>query len=214
MNDPTKGIAHQILMHRRKRLLVFQKGIAHEVFNICCKYNIIHIWHGIAVSGRLDPGRALSRVINPLRRIKNIIISQNLDKDLQVGKGKICSFASFFLTGPSSYQKKYHIAEPFSQPRCFASPKARKHFVKALLHPCSYTEDCCFCGQRYNDKLNHILTDCPQNPSYKKELHLRLALYNFPKCRMPLNKLNFISAAFSMLIWRKCIVKFLQDVDF
>ena len=58
LNDPAHGIAHQILMHRKKRLLDFKRGIAHEVFNICCKYNIIHIWHGIASSGKMNLSRA------------------------------------------------------------------------------------------------------------------------------------------------------------
>ena len=35
-----------------------------------------------------------------------------------------------------------------------------------------------------------------------------------PKKQNTLKKQDFMSAAFSKLIWRKCTVKFLQDVDF
>ena len=214
LKDPAQGIAHQILIHGKNKLLHFKRGIAHEVCNICCTYNIIHIWHGIARSGNLDPSRAPSCVINPLRRIKNVIISENLCKDLEVGRTNACSFAELFLNSSSSYQKKYHLVEPFCQPLCFASPKARKHFVKALLHPCSYSEDCCLFGQQYKDQLNHLLSACPQNPGFKKELHLRLALYNFPKDKIPIKKRDFMHAAFSKFTWRKCTDKFRQDVDF
>ena len=84
LKDPAQGIAHQILIHGKNKLLHFKRGIAHEVCNICCTYNIIHIWHGIARSGNLDPSRVASGVINPLRRIKNVIFSENLSKDLEV----------------------------------------------------------------------------------------------------------------------------------
>ena len=65
----------------------------------------------------------------------------------------------------------------------FCLAEARKHFVKALLHPCSYTEDFCFCGQQYKDKLDHLLRECPLNPGFKK-LHRRLSLYNFPTSKI------------------------------
>ena len=214
LNGPTQAIAHQILVHRKSRFLEFNKGIAHEAFNICCKYNIVHIWHGIASSRNINPGIAASGLVNPLRRIKDIIISRNINKDLDEGKTKTCTFAQLFLKGLQTSNKRYRLVEPFSHASCFATPIARKHFVKALLHPGTYLENCCFCGQQHRDRLKHFLSECTGTSGYRKELHLRLTLYNFPQNKMPLEKLELFHAAFTNELWRKCIVKFLRDIDF
>ena len=219
LNGTTDSFKNRILSYRKKNFMSFNKGFAHEVFNVCCKYNLINLWNGIAIpTGNLNPRIAASGIVNPLRRIKNIIITHNLQKDLNVGKNSSCSFASLFLNSPSAYQKKYHLVEPFCQSGCFASPSGRKHFIKALLHPCSFSENCARCGQKYKDKLNHYLTACPPIFEHRKELRLRLTLYNYPR-ESPrggtwMKKQNLINAAFSKRIWRKCFVKFLRDTDF
>ena len=84
-----------------KEIPRFQQRFAHEAFNICCKYNLMHLWHGKAAS------------LNPLSEIKKVIISRNLQKDLEVGRSKSGSFVSLFLTNVFSYQKNYHLVEPF-----------------------------------------------------------------------------------------------------
>ena len=211
---PTDSITHKILSYRRKKFLDFNKGFAHEVFNVCCKYNMIHIWNGIAIpSGNQNSRVWASRIINPFRLIKNTIISHNLREDLNTGRSRSCSFASLFLSSPSAYQKKYHLVGPFCKQRCFATPKGRKHFIKAILHPCNFLEDCPKCGQRYRDKLNHFISACPRIVGFRKELYLRLTLYNFPKDRTP-EKHDLLEAAIHNSTWRKCIVKFLHDTDF
>ena len=65
------------------------KGFLHEVFNLCCKYNAIDIWHG-----RSRPK------INPMRWIKKIVTNFNMSKDLSVGRKIECSFSAQFLRKP------------------------------------------------------------------------------------------------------------------
>ena len=45
LNCPKDTIPNRILTYRRKKFLDFNKGFAHEAFNICCKYNLMHLWH-------------------------------------------------------------------------------------------------------------------------------------------------------------------------
>ena len=121
-------------------------------------FTTINLWNGIAIpSGIINSRIAASGVVNPFRRLKNTIITRNLQDDLKIGINKLCSFASLFLSRPFAYQKNYHLIQPLCQTTCFPSPKGRKHFIKAILHPCSFFEDCNKCGQQYKDKLDHYL---------------------------------------------------------
>ena len=148
----TDAITHKILSYRRQKFLDFNKGFAHEVFNVCCKYNMIHLWNGIAVPhGNCNRRISLSGVTKPFRLIKNTIISHNLREDLNTGRKRSCTFASLFLSSPFAYQKRYHLVEPFRQPSCFADPNGGKQFIKAILHPYSYSENCPKCGKQYTD---------------------------------------------------------------
>ena len=155
LHGPVEALTHKILKYRRDKFLHFNKGFARDVFNICSKYNVMHIWHGQAPLGRLDCK------INPLQYIKRFITNQNLRNDLEIGRTRNSCFTSIFLSNVFVYQKKYHIVEPFSQANCFASPESRMRFTKALLHPCSYLEDCPFCRQKFKDICDHLITTCP-----------------------------------------------------
>ena len=115
LHSPTETVTHQILKYRKTNLLEFPKSLSMDAFNICTKYNVIQIWHGLA-AGKL----------NPLHSIKKTITSQNLRKDLEVGRTRKCSFANIFLSNIFAYQKTYHIVEPFCRKSGFASPDGRK----------------------------------------------------------------------------------------
>ena len=211
----TESIPHKILSHRRDNFSNFNKGFAHEVFNTCCKYNLINLWNGIAIPSGINNSRIVaSGIVNPLPRLKSTIISRNLRDDLKDGRNKLCGFASLFLSSPFAYQKNYHLIQPFCQTDCFASPKGRKHFIKAILHPCSFFEDCNKCGQQYKDKLDHYLIACPRISGHRKELHLKLTLYNFHRDQTLTLKQDLLNATFSKSTWRKCVVQFLLDTDF
>ena len=179
----------------------------HESFNICCKYNTLHYWHGVAAAG-LDSGNAVSSIINPLRRMKGTITSHNLSKDLQIGRTRNCSFSLLYLKNIFSYQKDYHLIAPFCQPDCFATPKGRKHFVRAFLDPCTYLRECKFCGQSCCDKLDHLLLNCFCTSTFRNELRVKLVLYNFPKERLPGKKSELWGAAFKSKIWRNVLSSF------
>ena len=152
--------------------------------------------------------------INPLYYIKRVIITQNLRKDLEIGRTRNSAFTSIFLSNVFVYQKKYHIVEPFRQANFFDSPRSRMRFIKALLHPCSYLEDCPLCGQKLKDICDHLITTCPPITEFRKKLHLKLILYNYPAKNFPLTKAGIIKYALSNRLWRKCFTEFLIEVDF
>ena len=168
----------------------------------------MHIWHGQAPSGRLGCK------INPLQYIKRVITTQNLRNDLKIGRTRNSAFTSIFLSTIFVYQKKYHIVEPFSHANCFVSPESRMRFVKALLHPCSYLEECPLCRQKFKDMCDHLITTCPPITEFRKKLHLKLILYNYPAKNFPLTKAGIIKHALSNRLWRKCFAEFLIEVDF
>ena len=159
LKSPTDSVAHSILQYRKANFLDFNKGLVHESFNICCKYNILHYWHGGAAAG-LDSNNVVSSIVNPLRRMKGTIATHNLRKDLEIGRTRKCSFSLLYLKNIFSYQKDYHLIAPFCQPDCFATPKGRKHFIRAFLDPCTYLRECKLCGESCCAKLDHFLPNC------------------------------------------------------
>jgi len=146
--------------------------------------------------------------------MKGTITSHHLSKDLEIGRTRNCSFSLLYLKNIFSYQKDYHLIPPFRQPDCFATPIGRKHFVRAFLDPCTFLRDCKLCGLSCCDELDHLLIACSHASEFRNELHLRLALYNFPEVQLPLKKAAHWEAAFNRRIWRKCTVKFLLDTEF
>ena len=69
LHGPIDSLSYKILEYRKEKFFNFNKGFARDVFNICSKYNAMHIWHGQAPLGRLDCK------LNPLHCIKKIIIT-------------------------------------------------------------------------------------------------------------------------------------------
>ena len=207
-HGPADALCSLILKYRRDRFLDFNIGFSRTVFNICIKYNLMHIWHGLAPQG------SLNRKLNPLHYIKRVITTQNLRADLEDGRTRKSSFSENYLANPFIYQKKYQIVEPFGQANCFSSPDGRKRFIKALLHPCSYPENCSLCGEQTRDSCDHLLTTCQRVPNPRKKLHLKLTLYNYPANHLPLTKASLIQRSLTNRLWRKCFVDFLKEVDF
>ena len=208
LHGPTDAPCYKILQHRKNRFLDCSKGFARDVFNICIKYNLMPIWHGVA-----PPGRS-NRRLNPLHYIRKVVISHHLRDDLEVGRTRNCSFSKIYLADPFVYQKSYHIVKPFTQENCFTSRKGRKHFIKALLHPASYSENCPLCLEENTDMCEHLLTTCPRIPDFRKKLHLKLTLYNYPVENHLVSKLGIIKNSLINKAWRKCFTEFLADVDY
>ena len=185
--------------------LISARGLQ-DIFNICINYNAMNLWHGLAPT-------SLHRLLNPSHYIKRIIIAKNLRTDLEIGRTRNCSFARIYLTNAFLYQKTYHIVEPFDQANCFTFPEGRYRFIKALLHPCSYSEECPLCRLQQKDTCEHFITFCTKTVDAKRKLLLKLTLYNYPT-RAPLNKVDIIEHSLGNRVWRKCFTDFLTEINY
>ena len=94
---------------------------------------MIDIWNG-----------KLKGFTNPASYIKDKISNSNLKQDLEAGRGCPCAFRDIYLSNIFSYQKPYHLVEPFSKPDFFQSASARCKVVKELLYPRTVSRKCFF----------------------------------------------------------------------
>ena len=51
---PSDTPCHKIMKYRKDKFFDCGKGFIHNVFNICIKYNLMHVWHGLAPPARLN----------------------------------------------------------------------------------------------------------------------------------------------------------------
>ena len=96
---------------------------------------------------------------------------------------------------------------------CFASPEGRYRFIKALLHPCSYIQECQRCRQHHKDICEHFLTSCTHTAKARTRLHLKLTLYNYPNIAQ-IKKVDILDNTLGNKVWRKCFTDFLTEIDF
>ena len=45
-HSDNSNIVYRLLNIRKRRFLSSNHGFLHEILNLCCKYNIIDVWHG------------------------------------------------------------------------------------------------------------------------------------------------------------------------
>ena len=109
-----QSIAHRVFKHRKEQFLSTKYGFIHEAFNLCCKYDVIDFWHG-----------KLKGLTNPASFIKKKIIAFSLKKDLDIARKRPCAFTDIFLSNIFSYQKSYHLVEPYIIQDFFSSAAAR-----------------------------------------------------------------------------------------
>ena len=96
------SIAFKVYKKRRTIFFSTRIGFIHEIFNLCCKYNVIEFWHG-----KLPIG------VNPNQFIKNKVIKYHLKRELQIGKNKSCAFSDVYLQNKFLYQEDFHLIKSF-----------------------------------------------------------------------------------------------------
>ena len=199
VND--QSIAHRILKYRREHFFITKNGFIHEVFNLCCKYNVIDFWHG-----------RLKGLTNPASFIKDKILAFSLKKDLTIGRNRSCAFTDIYLSNIFSYRKSYHLVEPFLENNFFTSASARCSVTKILLQSRASYRKCIFCSNESKDIFSHHLFLCPQQEDARRLLQRKLVLYNFPADKLSDKKI-FFGTVLSKKIWTKCFSEYLADID-
>ena len=66
---------------------------------------------------------------NPASQVKSKALYFNLKKDLEVGRRRPCAFRDIYLSNIASYEKSYHLVNPFLNADFFPSASARCNVV-------------------------------------------------------------------------------------
>ena len=193
-----KSFAHEIYKYKRTNFLESNIGYVHEIFNLCCEYNMMWVWHGTT-----------TLKINPLTQIKNQIVQLHLKRDIQIAAGHDCIYSSLYL---SSGQKtgKYKLNKLLRSMGFFQSTQHRRFFLYSFLDTSAYSRPCPKCSSLINDVLTHALTKCPNTHTrqLRVTLRLKLLLYNAENASLSCKKQLFSQAIHSPLI-RRALCDFL-----
>ena len=204
-----KSFALDIYKFKRGRFLESNIGYTHEIFNICCKYNILWVWHGIWNSMKTPKE-------NPLARIKREIVRYHLKKDIEAAKKINCIYTSLFLLG-KKYGNKYRFEKFFESFGVFKNTEYRRFFLYSLFDTCAYSRKCPKCNSAVNDILKHTLTDCIKMNRMRMLLTVKLLLFKATN-QVPPNKLTCKTTLYSLALhnqlYRKALCEFLISVGY
>ena len=186
--------AHQIYKGLREEFLRGKEGYIHEIFNLCCKYGRIDLWHGIC-----------PKKINPLARIRKIIRPYHLKKDVEAVKNLNCVYRAMMMVK----MKKYTFEERLRDPERFQSTDHRRVFLYSWLDTAKYERECKNCGKLVKDTVKHGLKECSGVEHHRKVYRLRMKFYEAPARLNLLEKIEVFEAAFEKRCWMKVVCDFL-----
>ena len=196
------NIAVKIYNKRRKHFLATKLGFIHEVFNLCCKYNVIDFWHG-----------KLPRTVNPNYFIKNKVKKYHLTRELQIGRSKSCGFTDVYLQNKFLYQEDFQLVEPLKTFDFFSSTRARSLMIKVLLYPRVFKVNCELCNDGFFNIFEHYVSDCTHLENHRRKLKNMLNFYDFPMEHI-LNRAKFLKTCLKKNSWTKFLTDFLEDACF
>ena len=182
------NVAHLLYEEMRKKFLEGAVGYVHEIFNICCKYACMDIWHG-----------RCPRKVNPYARIRRIVEAYHLQEDLEVIRGSTCAYAAL----RQFKEKKYNIEPRLRGVGRFQSTKHRRVFLYAMLDVSSYDRQCQNCGAHVKDITSHGLQGCPMLKHQRTLFEQMMKFYDAPR------ELNIRSKAQVLreALEKKCLLK-------
>ena len=96
MHAGKSNVAHVVYKEIRKKFLKGSVGYIHEIFNICCKYGRMDIWHGKC------PNK-----INPLALIRRMVETHQLQLDLKILRRSNCAYSTLRV-----FKEKKYTLEP------------------------------------------------------------------------------------------------------
>ena len=201
----TKRFALDIYKFKRQNFIHTKVGYVHELFDLCCKYNLLWVWYGI-----INPKE------NPLARIKREIVAHHLKKDIESAKKIDCVYTSLCLIG-KKYGKKYRFERFFENFGNFHDTQHRRFFLYSFFETCAYSRRCPKCNAQVTDILKHTLTDCTKTKEIRLLLRLKLLFYNATSLVAP-TKLNCKTTLYSLAmldkLYRKTLCEFLVNVGY
>ena len=166
----TDNIAQKVYLGLRKNFLSGAVGYVHEIFNICCKYDRMDIWHGTC-----RPSKVAQR-INPLAMIRKMVEQYHLKKDLETAQRKSCVYTAIKVFKG----KRYCFESWLKHMGRFPSTEHRRTFLYSLLDTSKYERLCRNCGSTVNDVVKHGLADCTGLKHQRRKFKMLMVFYNAP----------------------------------
>ena len=155
------------------------------MFNLCCKYDCMDIWHGKC------PAK-----VNPYSRIKNRIQIYHLKQDVAVARRTKCLYTA--LT--NSRYKNYQFDKRFLSLGKFKTSIHRRLFLLSMFDCGNYLRECRHCSTTVQDVVEHCLADCKGMVQSRKLLRMRFKLYNASEKEDFNDKLG----VFQLALTKKC----------
>ena len=180
-------VAKQVYLQLRKIFLQSNVGYVHEIFNICCKYDRIDLWHGHC-----------PEKINPLSRIKRIVETFHIQKDLEVARKTKCVYTALI----DFKAKRYTMDKRFCQVGRFQTAKHRSTFLFSLLDSSSHDRQCKHCGIIVKDIKRHGMEECSRLVNQRKGFCMMMEFYGATKEIDLANK----TEVFQLALSKKCFL--------
>ena len=196
-HNKTDNLAHLVYKVLRKNFLQAAVGFVHEIFNICCKYSRMDIWHG-----------QCPKNINPLVRINSIVESYHLKKDVETARRTNSAYTALKV-----FKEKRYSLEPWLMDiGRFPSTKHRRVFLYSLMDICNYERVCRNCGSKATDIMKHGLTECSALASHRRKFRMLMRFYNTPKELQLDRKQEVFRAALGKKSLLKAVCNFLLRI--
>ena len=191
------NIATKVYTKLRNTFLQSNIGYAHEIFNLCCKFGEMDLWHGIC------PVK-----VNPLARIKRIVEEYYLKKDQKVAQEADSVYGTLTLF----HEKKYKLDRRLKGIGRFQTTEHRSVFLYAFLDNCNYDRECGHCGMKVKDITKHGMEDCKGVEQERKIYCTMMKLYDAPTTINLRHKTEVFKLAFTKKCFLKVFCRFLQKI--
>ena len=202
------NLAHSIYKYKRQNFLQSNVGFVHEVFNLCCKFGRMDLWHGVCPN-----------TINPYTRIKKIVEAYYYTRDIESARKARCGYTSLTvfvsrgnLQPRDSPRETYKLDTRLQEIGRFRNSEQRRLFLYAFLDTGAYIKECKHCGESIKDTVAHSLEKCESLKHQRNVFRTTMTFYNAPTTANLENKGTVFSLALSKKYFMKTFCEFLEVV--
>ena len=189
-----KNLTHGVYLEIRKNFLAGNEGYIHEVFNLCCKYGRMDLWHG-----------QCPEKVNPLLRIRRIVEQYHLKRDEDAERKVKC----IYTQSTTLKAKNYRFDERLTQLGRFHTTEHRSVFLYASLETDKYEKECGNCGEKVMDVTKHGMEECKAVENQRLVYKLRMKLYEASEKTNVLNTNEAFKEAMRKNSMMKVVCEFL-----
>ena len=203
-----ENLANRIYKYKRENFLQSNVGFVHEVFDLCCKFGRMDLWHGVC------PNKT-----NPYTMIKKIVEAYYYRRDIETAQKSQCAYTSLtvlFNRGnlqTTTFPKEmYKLDSRLKEIGRFRNSEHRRLFLYAFLDTGAYIRECKHCGESMKDTVAHYLEECTAIEHQRNVFRTTMRFYKVPKTANLRNKVTVFSLALSKKYLLKTFCEFLKEL--